>query len=72
MFGGGLVAKSCWALCNFMDCSPWTEEPGGLQSMGSQRLQQDRVTEHGYTPVNHSHDSTVLNKPHNTSRTENS
>ena len=23
---------------------PWTEEPGGLQSMGSQRAGQDRVT----------------------------
>ena len=23
---------------------PWTEEPGGLQSMGSQRVGQDRVT----------------------------
>ena len=24
--------------------SPWTEEPGGLQSMGSQRVRQDLVT----------------------------
>ena len=24
---------------------PWTEEPGGLQSMGSQRDRQDLVTE---------------------------
>ena len=23
---------------------PWTEEPGGLQSMGSQRLRHDLVT----------------------------
>ena len=23
---------------------PWTEEPGGLQSMGSQRIGHDRVT----------------------------
>ena len=23
---------------------PWTEEPGGLQSMGSQRVRQDLVT----------------------------
>ena len=22
---------------------PWTEEPGGLQSMGSQRVRHDRV-----------------------------
>ena len=25
--------------------SPWTEEPGGLQSMGSQRIRHDRETE---------------------------
>ena len=25
---------------------PWTEEPGGLQSMGSQRVRHDQVTEH--------------------------
>ena len=25
---------------------PWTEEPDGIQSMGSQRIGQDRVTEH--------------------------
>ena len=25
---------------------PWTEEPGGLQSMGSQRVRQDRAAEH--------------------------
>ena len=24
---------------------PWTEEPGGLQSMGSQRVRNDLVTE---------------------------
>ena len=24
--------------------TPWTEEPGGLQSMGSQRVEQDLVT----------------------------
>ena len=23
---------------------PWTEEPGGLQSLGSQRVRHDRVT----------------------------
>ena len=28
---------------------PWTEEPGGLQSMGSQRVRYDLVTEHEYT-----------------------
>ena len=26
--------------------TPWTEEPGGLQSMGSQRVGHDQVTEH--------------------------
>ena len=25
---------------------PWTEEPGGLQSVGSQRVGHDSVTEH--------------------------
>ena len=25
---------------------PWTEEPGGLQSMGSQRVGHNRVTKH--------------------------
>ena len=25
---------------------PWTEEPGGLQSMGSQRVEHDSVTKH--------------------------
>ena len=28
---------------------PWTEEPGGLQSMGSLRVGHDRVTEHTST-----------------------
>ena len=28
---------------------PWTEEPGGLQSMGSQRGRHNRVTEHALT-----------------------
>ena len=26
--------------------SPWTEEPGGLQSMGLQRVRQKSVTKH--------------------------
>ena len=26
--------------------TPWTEEPGGLPSVGSQRVRHDRVTEH--------------------------
>ena len=25
---------------------PWTEEPGGLQATGLQRVRHDRVTEH--------------------------
>ena len=28
---------------------PWTEEPGGLQFMGLQRVGQDLVTEHSHT-----------------------
>jgi len=28
---------------------PWTEEPGGLQSMGSQRVRHALVTEHAHT-----------------------
>ena len=30
---------------------PWTEEPGGLQSMGSQRVGHDRVTERTYKEI---------------------
>ena len=30
---------------------PWTEEPGGLQSMGSQRVGHDRVTKHKHKEV---------------------
>ena len=34
---------------------PWTEEPGGLQSMGSRRVRYDWVTKHGSTTIyNHS------------------
>ena len=28
---------------------PWTEEPGKIQSMGSQRVGHDLVTKHTYT-----------------------
>ena len=28
---------------------PWTEEPDGLQSMGSQRVRHDWVTKHKHT-----------------------
>ena len=30
---------------------PWTEEPGRLQSMGSQRVRQDWVTSHHFTSL---------------------
>ena len=30
---------------------PWTEEPGGLQSMGLQRVGHDFVTEHSSTTI---------------------
>ena len=29
--------------------TPWTEEPGGLHSMGSQRVGHNSVTEHSHT-----------------------
>ena len=29
--------------------NPWTEEPGGLQSMGSQRVGQNSSNEHFFT-----------------------
>ena len=32
---------------------PWTEEPGGLQSMGLQGAEQDCVTEHTHAPWIH-------------------
>ena len=28
---------------------PWTEDPGGLHSMGSQRIRYDSATEHTHT-----------------------
>ena len=36
---------------------PWTEEPGGLQSMGLQRVGHDRVTEHACLSLSISKDS---------------
>ena len=36
---------------------PWTEEPGGLQSMGPQRAGHNCVTDHTYT---HTHTQTRL------------
>ena len=32
---------------------PWTEEPGRLQSMGSQRVRHDRVTSFHFTSLRH-------------------
>ena len=32
---------------------PWTEEPGGLQSMGLQRVWHGWVTEHAHTSITH-------------------
>ena len=48
---------------------PWTEEPGGLQSMGPQRIGHDRVTEHIHIDPRHSlhlrhqHCSGLLSSP---------
>ena len=36
---------------------PWTEEPGRLQSMGSQRIRHDWMTEHSST-----HNCNLLSK----------
>ena len=38
---------------------PWTEEPGGLGSMGLQRVGHDRATKHTHT---HTHTHTKGNK----------
>ena len=38
---------------------PWTEEPGGLQSMGSQRVRHSWTTEHTHT---HTHTHTHIIK----------
>ena len=32
---------------------PWTEEPGGLQSVGSQRVRDDLVTRQQQRPLSH-------------------
>ena len=39
---------------------PWTEEPGGLQSMGSERLRHDLATKHHHHHPN-VHYSTIYN-----------
>ena len=35
---------------------PWTEDPGGVQSMGSQRVEHNQETEHTHT---HTHTHTL-------------
>ena len=44
---------------------PWTEEPGGLQSMGSQRVRHDWVTEHTHIGVQREQKSLVFWKQGN-------
>ena len=39
--------------------TPWMEEPGGLQSMGLQRVRYDLVTEHGHMGLNLKEESVV-------------
>ena len=46
---------------------PWTVEPGGLQSMGSQRVGHDLVTEQKQT--NKQQSSTKLPRMHSEERT---
>ena len=42
-----LMTKDSWLMTVFLPGeSPCTEEPGGLQSMGLQRVRHDRVTKH--------------------------
>ena len=42
---------------------PWTEEPGGLQTMGSQRVRHDQAIEHTHTQTHtHTHTHTFTNK----------
>ena len=38
---GNPLQYSCWEI-------PWTEEPGGLQSMELQRIGRDGATEHAH------------------------
>ena len=40
---GNPLQCSCWEI-------PWTEETGGLQSMGLQRIRHDLVTKHEKNP----------------------
>ena len=43
------VGKIPWRRKWQLTQHPWTEKPGGLQSMGPQRVGHDRVTEHAGT-----------------------
>ena len=44
---------------------PWTEEPGGLQSMESPRVRHDLVTEHStHTSLADSGSQPLLHSPH--------
>ena len=46
----GIWMVRCWLYWPFLDSdSFYAEEPGGLQSMGSQRIRYDWVTEHAHT-----------------------
>ena len=43
---------------------PWTEESGGLQSVGLQRVRQNRATQHTHTHTHtHTHSSTHASPP---------
>ena len=45
--GQDLLEKEMATHCSILAWEiPWTEEPGGLQSMGSQRVRHKRATEH--------------------------
>ena len=40
---------------------PWTEEPGGLQSTGSQKVGHNLVTEHTHTNLKYVKDESINN-----------
>ena len=42
--------------------SPWREEPGGLQSKGSQRVRHNLATKRGYTPYIQIHSDNLSSK----------
>ena len=43
--------------------TPWTEEPGGLQSMGLQRVRHDRATKHTQNPAHYAQNIFVRDFP---------